>query len=220
MGIKKRIFNRTVRRLRRAVKRITKPSKQRAFRRYAFLTGVAMLIATVLFMGREVPNVNYATLLNTIAAGESKGNYNAYFGHAQNMAIDFTAMTVGEVLEWQRQYVEQGSPSNAVGRYQFIRPTLAGLVNELRIGHDARFDAALQDRLAIRLIERRGVYDYIHGRISREQLAHNLSKEWAALPRVLGDNPAASYYEGDGLNRAHLSIEEVFAAIDSLRAVV
>lgn len=51
--------------------------------------------------------LNYTGLLNTIALGESKGNYNAYFGSAHNNGIDFTAMAVGEVLEWQANFVAQ-----------------------------------------------------------------------------------------------------------------
>lgn len=160
---------------------------------------------------------NYTELLSIIAQGESKGNYDAYFGNATNTELRFTDMTVAEVLVWQKQFVEQGSPSNAVGKYQFIRPTLAGLVRELDIDKSARFDEALQDRLAIRLLERRGVHDYLAGRISREQLAHNLSKEWAALPRVIGGDPSSSYYAGDGLNHSRVSVDQVLTAIDSLK---
>lgn len=161
-------------------------------------------------------NVNYDELLGTIAEGESKGNYNAYLGNAGNTEIDFTAMTVAEVLAWQQRYVAQGHASSAVGKYQFINTTLQGLVHEMQIDETTTFDPALQDRLAIRLLERRGVHDYLRGRITREQFAHNLSQEWAALPRVTGDNPAVSYYAGDGLNHARLSVDEVLVAITSL----
>lgn len=162
-------------------------------------------------------NIRYDDLLETIARGESKGNYNAYFGNTANSEIDFTAMTVGEVLEWQQAFVAEGQPSNAVGKYQFIQPTLAGLIHELDVGLDTKFDAILQDKLAVRLIQRRGVVDYMRGYITREQFAHNLSKEWAALPRVIGDNPSASYYAGDGLNAAHVGVDEVLVAIERLR---
>ena len=90
-------------------------------------------------------------------------------------------------------------------------------MNELGVGRDGLFDEALQDRLAIHLLERRGVREYLRGHITREQFAHNLSMEWAALPRVIGRNPGASYYDGDGLNKAQVSIDVVLAAIDSLR---
>lgn len=180
--------------------------------------GVLMLFAVGFLLERNTMNANYSELLSIIAEGESKGNYNAYFGHAGNTSIDFTNMTVGEVLQWQHDFVASGQPSNAVGKYQFIRPTLEGLVNELGVGRDGLFDEALQDRLAIHLLERRGVREYVRGHITREQFAHNLSMEWAALPRVIGRNPGASYYDGDGLNKAQVSIDVVLAAIDSLRA--
>jgi conjugal transfer mating pair stabilization protein TraG len=189
----------------------------RSKRRYALAAAVFMIAAASIVIERNNVTANYTELLSIIAQGESKGNYNAYFGNATNTELRFTDMTVAEVLIWQKQFVEQGSPSNAVGKYQFIRPTLAGLVRELDIDESARFDAGLQDRLAIRLLERRGVHDYLAGRISREQLAHNLSKEWAALPRVIGGDPNSSYYAGDGLNHSRVSVDQVLTAIDSLK---
>lgn len=203
---------------------ISKNQVGKAFRRvkrpvsyYAIAAVLTLVLAAAILLERNRMDLNYTNLLNTIAQGESKGNYNAYFGNAGNNKIDFTAMTVGEVLEWQASYVAQGSPSSAVGKYQFINTTLKSLLNEMGVSHAERFDANLQDRLAIRLLERRGVQDYAHGRISREQLAHNLSKEWAALPRVIGGNPDSSYYDGDGLNKAHVKVDQVMAAIASLK---
>lgn len=192
---------------------------RRVGRQYGYYI-LAVVVATIFTAGllteRNKVNLYYANLLSTIAQGESKGNYNAYYGHPYNNKIDFTAMTVGEVLQWQDNYVAKGSPSSAVGRYQFINTTLRGLVNEMNISYDEQFNYILQDKLAIRLLERRGVYDYAKGNITREQLAHNLSKEWAALPRVVGDHPEASYYDGDGLNKAQVNLEQIFAAIESL----
>jgi conjugal transfer mating pair stabilization protein TraG len=151
-----------------------------------------------------------------IAQAESKGNYNAYYGNADNTTINFTAMSVGEVLAWQKQYVENGSPSSAVGKYQFVRPTLEGLVNSLNINKNAPFNEALQDKLAIALLEKRGVSKYAQGEITREQFAHNLSKEWAGLPKATGDNAQQSYYAGDGLNKARISIDELYTGIASI----
>lgn len=160
----------------------------------------------------------YASLLQTIAKGESSGNYNAYFGNANNTAVRFTEMTVAEVLQWQDQHVAQGNVSSAVGKYQIIRPTLLGLVEEKGIDDTALFNAALQDDLAIALIERRGAIEYVQNKLTREQFAANLAKEWAAFPRVVGANPDESYYAGDGVNKAHVSVNEVLAAIDHIHA--
>ena len=159
----------------------------------------------------------YQPLLNTIAKGESNGNYNAHFGSPDNTKVRFTDMTVAEVMRWQEEYVRQGNASNAVGRYQFMGTTLAGLVRQLRINTEAKFDEALQDRLAIALMERRGSHAFVQGKITREQFAANLAMEWAALPRIIGDRPHESYYAGDGLNHARISADEVLDAIDRLK---
>lgn len=180
------------------------------------LIALALILLSSLAGLREEQEMNHTGLLETIAKGESSGNYNAYYGNAKNTTINFTTMTVDEVLAWQNDFVKKGSPSSAVGKYQFIRPTLNGLVNELKVDKKARFDEKLQDRLAIALLQRRGVNEYANGKISREQFAHNLSKEWAALPRVIGKDPHASYYAGDGLNKVRVNIEEINRGIDTL----
>lgn len=175
------------------------------------------LISLILLNMQETQKIHTADLLNTIAKVESKYNYNAYFGKPNNTSIQFTSMTVNEVLAWQKQFVEQGNPSSAIGRYQFIDSTLQGLVRELKIDGNMKFDEALQDRLAVALLERRGIREYVDNKISREEFAHSLSKEWAALPKAIGENPEQSYYAGDGLNKAQLSMDEVYASIATVR---
>jgi conjugal transfer mating pair stabilization protein TraG len=175
------------------------------------------VISLILLNMQETQKIHTADLLNTIAKVESKHNYNAYFGHSNNASIQFTSMTVSEVLAWQKHFVELGNPSSAVGRYQFIDSTLLGLVRELKIDENMKFDETLQDRLADALLERRGIREYVDDKITREEFAHNLSKEWAALPKAIGDNPERSYYAGDGLNAAQLSVDEIYASIATVR---
>lgn len=158
----------------------------------------------------------FSHLLDTIARGESQGNYNAYYANAGNSSLLFTEMTVAEILAWQEQHVAEGSPSSAVGKYQIIRPTLLLLIDRMQLDTNTKFDSAMQDMMAVELLERRGVNDFLANKISREQFAHNLSMEWAALPKGTGPNPTASYYDGDGLNKSQISLDEVYAAIDSL----
>lgn len=160
--------------------------------------------------------VKYTPLLSTIAKGESHGNYNAYYGNSTNNVILFTDMKVSDVLQWQADFVRQGNASSAVGKYQIIRPTLEGLVAELGINKDTRFDSKLQDTLAITLLERRGALDYAHGKIDRRTFAANIAKEWAALPRAIGPNPEESYYAADGINKSRITIDEVYASLATL----
>lgn len=209
------------RRLLYKVRRLA-PSTRRQKRQWIRIGGVVALlvVGTLAYNKVTVTTIDpaaYATLLETIAKGESNGNYNAYFGNAKNMTIRFTEMSVAEVLQWQADYVAQGSVSSAVGKYQIIRPTLAGLVKELKLDTSKKFDKTLQDKMAMRLIERRGAIQFVDSKLSRDDFAANLSKEWAALPRVTGANPGESHYAGDGVNKARISVSEVFTAIDKLK---
>lgn len=170
-------------------------------------------------MNTDKKQIYTAGLLDTIAKVESNNNYNAYFGNAANSDIIFTSMSIKDVLEWQQNFVAQGNASSAVGRYQFINTTLQGLVTKLQISPNTLFDQTLQDSLAVALLERRGLREYVDKQISREQFANNLSKEWAALPQAIGNTPQQSYYANDGLNSARLSTEQIFSSIDTLREI-
>lgn len=157
--------------------------------------------------------VAFRSLLNLIARAESDDNYNAYFGNSANTTIDFTSMSIAEVLAWQAEFVRHGNPSSAVGRYQIINTTLDGLVRQLDIDTTQKFDAEMQDKMAIALLERRGARDFVNEKISQEEFAANLAKEWAALPRVVGNNPNDSYYASDGLNHSRIHVEEILAVL-------
>lgn len=162
------------------------------------------------------PN-SYFALLQLIAKAESNDNYNAYYANPNNNEIRFTEMTIEEVLEWQSDFIQQGSPSSAVGKYQLLNTTLMQLVDELKLNKSLKFSPSIQDKLAIALIERRGSEKYINNEISREEFAANLAKEWAALPSVIGNSPSSSFYAGDDLNRARVSVDEALNTIDQIR---
>lgn len=164
-----------------------------------------------------VDPASYGPLLHLIASVESKGNYNAYFGNPYNKSIEFTNMSVAEVMKWQAEFVAQGNASSAVGRYQIVDTTLAGLVRQLGIDTSKKFDAAMQDRMAMALLERRGAENYVNKELTQDQFAANLAKEWAALPKVVGENPEQSYYASDGLNKSLVGIDEVLKAIEPIR---
>ncbi|CAN5621919.1 hypothetical protein BH23PAT2_BH23PAT2_08130 [soil metagenome] len=192
-------------------------TKNQLTARWVLVTfAMAYLLIFIVQGGIIDRNYNYTTILNTIAEGESNRNYNAYYSNGGNTDIDFTSMKVGEVIAWQKEFVDKGSPSSAVGKYQFIRSTLEGLVKEHKIDRNQTFSPSLQDELAIALLERRGVHDYMDGKIDREDFAHNLSKEWAALPKAKGDKPESSYYAGDGLNKVRVTLDEINSGIESL----
>lgn len=199
-------------------------------KRWAKKKRLPLSISAIIFVGLVLGYANYMSnsrlvvdpktyvaLLDLIANAESKDNYNAYFGNAANSEVKFTEMSVGEVLAWQSEYIEQGNASSAVGRYQIINTTLNGLVKELGIDNMQKFDEKTQDRMAIALLERRGAEEYVNKELSKEEFAANIAKEWAGLPKAVGQNPNESYYAGDGLNKSLVKVEQVLDAIEPIR---
>lgn len=208
--------------LKRKIKRsLRKLLKNRSF--ILALSAILICIGVLFYAGYmkdkqlNVDPNSYAPLLDLIGHAESNNNYNAHFGNAGNQAVTFTDMTIEDVLSWQASHVNQGAASSAVGRYQIVNTTLSGLVERNIVDIKQKFDPPTQDRLAIALLERRGSEKYINNELTREQFAANLAMEWAALPKVLGDAPADSYYAGDGLNRSRISVDSIISAIDQVK---
>lgn len=157
-------------------------------------------------------------LLDFISIPESKGDYNVWSGFKQrNLPKVLTTMTINEVLYWQKQYKSVGGPSSAAGRYQIIRKTLAMLVSALNLDGSELFDEAMQDRLGYQLLKIRGYDAWIAGDGSYNDFANKLAREWASLPVVTAQKnykgvwikPGQSYYAGDGLNAAHVTVGDV-----------
>lgn len=163
--------------------------------------------------GRQLLGRGIDALKNLIGHHESGNDYNRVFG-AGHKRMPLTDMTINQVLAWQRSYVNNGSASSAAGKYQIIQDTLRGLKSEMGLTGNEKFDAAMQDRMFQHLAQRRGLNDFLRGRISEDRFMRNLSQEWASLPK---DNSGRSYYHGDGLNRAHATPASVRAALDTLQ---
>lgn len=150
-----------------------------------------------------------ARLLDFIAGPESKGNYNAVFGNS-NSTADLSKLTLNEVLKQQQASVKKGSPSSAVGRYQFLRKTLMGLKRKMGLTGEEKFTPELQDKLALQLLEQRGYSRFKSGKMGLQTFAANLAKEWASLP---DPKTGRSFYAGDGLNKSLVTPGAVVDAI-------
>ena len=207
--------------IRTHLKRLKRRLLRRKNRPFLVIGLFAVLILSVALysslMSKHIDPSAYQGLLDTIAASESSGNYNAYFANSANTELRLTHMSVAEVVQWQKEYVRAGQPSNAVGRYQIIQPTLEGLVKEMRLPSSTTFNEIIQDTMAIRLMERRGAVEFVKGNLSAEEFAANLAKEWAALPRITGDNPSVSFYAGDGLNASRISVDAMLGAVKEFK---
>lgn len=148
-------------------------------------------------------------LLDFIAQHESRGDYNVVWGGIKakdRPPKNLVEMTIGEVLDWQ-DLIDPPYRSEAAGRYQIMEDTLRGLYPDAGLSIAHLFNEQNQDRLAVQLLRRRGLGDYIAGRLTAERFANNLAKEWASLPCVSGEKKGRSYYSGDGLNKSLVDVE-------------
>ncbi|WP_170565635.1 hypothetical protein [Ruegeria atlantica] len=110
-----------------------------------------------------------------------------------------TAMTVGEVLDWQLRVRRSGAPSSAAGGYQIIYPTLSRLVRRHGVARTSRFDAKTQDRLARLLIAECGGKG---PKRNHPRYGNCLAGIWAALPLTQGAGKGRSAHHGVAGNRA------------------
>ena len=136
-------------------------------------------------------------VLDLIGKHESGGDYNRVYGKGIKR-VDLTNMTIDEVQAWQKDYVSKGSPSSAAGKYQIIGPTLAGLEKQMGLTGKEKFDVAMQDRMALQLLENRGLSKFAAGQMTTGQIVNAISKEWASIENSQGKGA----YDGDGLNAA------------------
>jgi len=127
---------------------------------------------------------------------------------------DLQNMTVRDVMKRQ-----QKGDFNAVGKYQYIKGTLAEAVKFLGIDVTKKFDAEMQDRIFREYIlahKRKALGDYISGKSSDRHAAHkDAAKEWAGLA---DPDTGKSYYAGVGNNKASISAERVERALLADRA--
>ena len=139
-------------------------------------------------------NTPVAPLLNLIGntEGTDRGaGYNETLGYGKFTGgdVQLTGMTLDQIDQLQTKMLshpDNSWNSSALGRYQIIRTTLRDIRRELGLSGDELYDEAMQDRLAMHLLERRGLNLWRAGRLTDEQFMKRLSAEWASLPKADG----------------------------------
>lgn len=158
-----------------------------------------------------------------------KAGYNAIWlgiSRKHHPPKPLTSMTIGQVLAWQDS-IDHLYMSEACGGYQFMEATLRDIYSRAGFTPDAPFNAKTQDELAVYLLKRRGLTDYLRGDMSLNTFAIQVAKEWASMPvpvRVKGHkgftlSPGQSYYSGDGLNSTHVPVRDFLEAISACKKV-
>lgn len=145
-------------------------------------------------------------LLDLIASVESstdrKNNgYDAQNGAPGGVRPGLSQMTIGEIAR---------TAPGASGRYQQMPQYLLGRAKAAGFNENTVFSPAVQDALAIKLIEGRGGNSWLAGKMSTEQFMQGLANEWAALPNAYG----RFSYRGQG---SSLRPEKVKSTLDMVK---
>ena len=175
--------------------------------------------------GTTAPTGGRTALHDLIGGVEAPKGYDQVSGFIRKNDLPpkpVTKMTVNEVLAWQYSIDDKYNTGEAAGQYQYIKETLKAKRDQGVVGGNELFNKATQDRLATDSMERKGLSKYRAGQITETQFAQNLSQEWASLPAFTTDKRGRtavgqSYYAGDGINKSHLSKNQVLAAVRGLR---
>ncbi len=150
-------------------------------------------------------------LLNFIARYESGGDYNIMVGGKR---ANLTSMTVGEVLDMQKDMIARGHESTAVGRYQYIRKTLAGTAAQMGMNVDnTKFNEKTQDALAIQTLRTIGLENWLDGKLDDGAFLNKVARVWASVPTTSG----GSYYAGVGSNKAGVKSDVALNTLQDIR---
>jgi hypothetical protein len=145
-----------------------------------------------------------------------------------------TSFTLSQVDEFQASRIRSVGFS-ACGRYQFIRKTLTGLVNNLGLPKNLVFNRVMQDYLGLQLLLGCKMRTWQTGTLSWSGSGYAtndpdaafqiyLARTWAAIPvpaPMQGANRAVakgeSFHAGDNINSSGFNSDVVYRELRSLR---
>lgn len=148
----------------------------------------------------RTPAARLLSLIATVEAGRTGYDAVQHGARVRPSALP-TQMTLADIYAWIA--ATPGQP-HAIGRYQFIPPTLRRVAQIRGYGPDTPFTPAVQDSLALVLLEDAGLRAFEGGTMGRVQFMENLARIWAGLPLPNG----RSFYEGYAGNSAAMTWAE------------
>lgn len=150
-------------------------------------------------------------LLDFISVAEwTNWNYNALYWNWNQDKIDFTSMSLKDVMLYQKSYTDNWSFSSAIWKYQFIRKTLNEMISKYGIDPNDKFDEKMQDKLALLKAKEYWLDKYV-AKNDFSWLTKNLSKVWASFPK---DESNLSYYHNDWVNKAKFSFDSTVNSLE------
>ena len=153
------------------------------------------------------PVANTGGLADFIGGLESGNDYTKMVGGKQDASV------LGKTID---QLNSEKGGKFAMGRYQIQMRTASEVLKNAGIDTSSfKFDEAGQDKIFELLLKRRGIDDFMSGKITEDQFAKNLSMEWAALPQ---DASGRGYYDGVGTNKSLTDFSSVKGQLGALKA--
>lgn len=160
---------------------------------------------------------------NLIAKKESNGDYNICNKTKPKLAVVRNVKVVETKIK-DIQAKQKAREIFAVGRYQLIPTTLNEAVSKLGLDVNEKLDEDMQDRIFDEYLidkKRPQIIAYLEGKGSINDAMYAAAKEWASIGVEKGKKISKgrtakggeSYYAGDGLNKAHITPEEIKTAL-------
>jgi len=150
----------------------------------------------------EEPTKAIDSLKAAFSKGESGDNYNRLVDTPTHpKEINLTSMPIRDVLSYQQGILDAGNKSSAAGKYQVVSKTLRSLVREGTVSLDDKYDEKTQEKIADALLERRGLSDYLDGKVSLKTFMGRLGDEW----EIIKKSPAAYHKVMYELERMRLA---------------
>lgn len=163
--------------------------------------------------GRMAPILN---LIGHTEGTDKKRGYNETLGYGAytNGDVNLVGMSLDDVDRLQSQMLRHPDNkwnSSALGRFQIVRTTLRGLRQEMGLKGNEKFTPQLQDKMALHLLERRGLSKFLNGNMKEGDFINAISKEWASLPKTDGRGSYAGQRAGTSVSRVRSAIGGVLA---------
>ncbi|MDM0018373.1 hypothetical protein [Variovorax saccharolyticus] len=157
---------------------------------------------------------------NMIAKHE--GGYGSFnrgnAGDSGGATMDFSSMTVSQIMAAQSLKKGDANRLFAVGKYQVIPSTMQGAAKAMGLTGDEKFTPELQERIFAEYLtakKRPQIAGYIkgeHDNLASAQLAG--AQEWAS---IADPKSGKSYYAGSGNNRAGMSADTFGSGLTDAR---
>ena len=162
---------------------------------------------------------------NLLAEKESRNNYNICNRISNGIVKEVRKLEIIRLTIEEIQTKQKNREVFAVGRFQLIPITLQAAIDKLGLDTKCRLDEGMQDRIFQEFLidkKRPAIIRFLEkdGNIGEAMYASAL--EWASVGVEKGKklangtiaNGGESYYHGDGLNKAHISPEEIKKALE------